>query len=106
MQSRGARIQDAEYFTQKIKTFYMKAVIRRGKQKGQVVTVSQWCNDWFSIEESAKIFSPTALAFDIIGMGQIYVHKNNGVLLQRYEMIFCQPILEIYHYSFKRRKFI
>lgn len=85
----------------------MKAVIRRGKQKGQVVTVSQWCNDWFSIEESAKIFSPNGLAFDLGGIGQIKDHKNNGVLFERYDMtILGDPILEPYHYSFKRKKFL
>jgi hypothetical protein len=39
------------------------AEIRRGKLKGQKAKISQYCNDWFSIEVggTAKIVSPLAL---------------------------------------------
>ncbi len=39
------------------------AEIRRGKLKGQTAKISQYCNDWFSIEVAGvpKIVSPLAL---------------------------------------------
>ena len=36
------------------------ATILKGKRKGQVVKLSQWCNDWFSTMDGA-ILSPTNL---------------------------------------------
>ena len=39
----------------------MMAIVLRGKMKGQVVTPSQWCNDWITIKEMPKVFSIMAL---------------------------------------------
>jgi hypothetical protein len=61
----------------------MKALVRIGKDKGKIVEISQWCNDWFSatVEDKAKIFSPSALVFTHEGMKEILAHKNNGMLI-------------------------
>jgi len=67
----------------------MKAVIARGKDKGKVVSVSQWCNDWFSVtvEGRPKIVSPNTLIFSDDGMHEILHHKNNGNLLFLFEPV-------------------
>lgn len=63
----------------------MKALITRGKNKGREVEISQWCNDWFSINTGDPMidrlpFSPSSLAFTREDMETIRTHKNNGIL--------------------------
>jgi len=62
----------------------MRALVLRGKRKGKVVEISQWCNDWFTVMDSADIYSPTSLAFSKEDMKTIKEHKNNGMLFRWY----------------------
>lgn len=62
----------------------IQALILRGKNKGKVVKVSQWCNDWFTIMDSGDIYSPTSLAFVRKDMKRIKEHNNNGMLFRWY----------------------
>lgn len=70
----------------------MKALILRGKHAGKVVSISQWCNDWFSIDSNdvelaTKPFSPASLAFRKQDMELIKAHKNNGTLFEEFEVV-------------------
>lgn len=95
-------------------TTNMKAIIKRGKYKGKVVDISQWCNDWFTIdtdiiELAVKPFSPTSLLFTHEGFNQIRDHKNNGFLFSWYEPYPDHRNMkvvdgQIYALSFKKRK--
>lgn len=84
----------------------MKAVVKRGKDKGSVVTISQWCNDWFTIQESPRIFSPAGLCFNLRGIKEILAYKNNGILFDLFKVVPCNccPIIEDYFFTFKKRK--
>jgi hypothetical protein len=55
------------------------AILTKGKRKGEQVKLSQWCNDWFSLEDGF-IVSPGALKFSFKEMETIQMHKNNGIL--------------------------
>jgi len=94
----------------------MEAVIRRGKYKGRQVKISQWCNDWFTIDArecegltdeekirlTIKPFSPSSLAFTTLGMGEIIKHKNNGMLFYQFEFTNIKGFGK-YFISFKRK---
>lgn len=102
----------------------MRAVITRGKYKGFVCEVSQWCNDWFTLDprdnpelsEEAKMeimrkpFSPSSLAFTYAGLQEIRSHKNNGMLFAWFEPTMTKVINTgdstgtAYMWSFKKRK--
>jgi hypothetical protein len=91
----------------------MKVIIRRGKYKGQEHEVSQWCNDWFTldsnrVEIATKPFSPSSLAFQFSGIQEIREHKNNGMLFSWYEPTMIIGLYAkdggIYSWSFKKRK--
>ncbi|HEB13550.1 MAG TPA: hypothetical protein ENI13_01065 [candidate division CPR3 bacterium] len=88
----------------------MKAIIRRGKHKGREVEISQWCNDWFTVNTGdpmidRKPFSPTSLAFNVQGLDKIREHKNNGMLFNWFEIVDIRGFGE-YFFSFKKRKFV
>lgn len=78
----------------------MRALVTRGKFKGKVFDVSQWCNDWFTlvptegvypltekeyIEIIRRPFSPASLAFTVKDFEKIVQHNNNGMLFEWYE---------------------
>lgn len=64
----------------------MRALITKGKFKGEKVTISQWCNDWFSTMDG-KILSPSQLAFTEKDIQTIKKHKNNGMMFAWYEIV-------------------
>ena len=87
----------------------MKAVIRKGKLRGREVEISQWCNDWFTLDTGdpmidRKPMSPSALAFTPDGILEIFAHKNNGMLLHWFEPTDNVAGFGKYFCSFKRRK--
>lgn len=92
----------------------MKALILRGKHKGRLEEVSQWCNDWFTLNSDnrdicVQPFLPSSLAFTITGLFEIQDHKNNGMLFAWFEpMTMAKPHgvegAENYRWTFKRRK--
>lgn len=103
----------------------MKVVITRGKYKGYVCEVSQWCNDWFTLDPRdnkkllekqqmdimRKPFSPSSLAFTYADIREIMAHKNNGMLLAWYQvtMLLRQSYVAnngtSYGWTFRRRKY-
>ncbi len=80
----------------------MKAIVLRGKNKGKVVEISQWCNDWFSVEDDVSIYSPGELAFTEQGMDEILKHKNNGTLFAEFEVCIAPSWTANYIYKFKK----
>jgi len=94
----------------------MKALVIRGKYAGREIEVSQWCNDWFTLdprndetltdaqhrEIMVKPFSPTQLAFTHTDFLEIERHKNNGVLFDEFEKKRVEN-LGNYEWTFKRK---
>lgn len=79
----------------------MRALILKGRGMGREVEVSQWCNDWFTLEGYVQPFSPTSLAFTPLGMKEIKEHKNNGMLFVEFEWVLIKG-KDIYCLTFKR----
>ena len=86
----------------------MKAIILKGKNKGKVVKISQWCNDWFTVDTGTmmdvKPFSPASLAFTVDGMSEILSHGNNGMMLTWFETTPSPAWTGKYIFTFKKRK--
>jgi hypothetical protein len=90
----------------------MKALIRNGKHKNEVVEISQWCNDWFSINTGTKRdcrpLSPTMLAFTFKDLKEILTHKNNGTLLLEFKAEMKAGVTDkdgnYYNWIFKKKK--
>lgn len=101
----------------------MRAVITKGKYKGLVCEVSQWCNDWFTLDPRDnpeisglnkiaimhKPFSPSSLGFTYQGIQEIQEHKNNGMLFAWYTIdVMKKPWSGKtgvqYSWTFKKRK--
>lgn len=59
--------------------------ILRGKDKGRIVEISQWCNNWFTSKEG-KVYSVLSVQLNPIEMLNVFRHKNNGYMLERYEL--------------------
>ncbi len=77
--------------------------------KKQFVKISQWCNDWFSIEVKGipKIVSPSSLMFEYATFQEILKHNNNGFLLKMFEPVTnTKRGKDGYLFTFKRRKFL
>lgn len=103
----------------------MRAVITRGKYKGYVCEVSQWCNDWFTLDPRdnkklsdeqrmdimRKPFSLSSLAFTYADIREIKEHKNNGMLFAWFQVTmllgrgFVSDKGAMYGWTFKRRKY-
>ena len=81
----------------------MNALILRGKNKGMVVEISQWCNDWFSLSDGS-IVSPTSIAFNIDTAHTIMEHNNNGIMFRMFEITKTDPmkVPMPYIFTFKR----
>lgn len=79
-------------------------MICRGRRSGELVEISQWCNDWFSTTEP-RVYNPTQLAFTSMDMRTIATHKNNGTLFSEYETKTSNPKCGIYVYTFKKIQF-
>lgn len=96
----------------------MKALILKGKYAGKEVEVSQWCNDWFTLDPRKnedltddqqleilrKPFSPSSLAFSISDFFTIKKHKNNGTLFGEFVVREFGGRFGTYEIGFKRRK--
>ncbi len=96
----------------------MKALILKGKYTGKEVEVSQWCNDWFTLDpeknedltENQKLeimrkpFSPSSLAFTYHDFLTIRQHTNNGMLFVWFEQKECFGVFGSYEMTFKKRK--
>jgi len=63
------------------------AIILRGKEKGKHVKVSQWCNDWVTVNGASKrVFSITALEFTDKEMFDILA-GDNGIMEKEFEKV-------------------
>jgi hypothetical protein len=82
----------------------MRALITKGKNRGNEVEIIQWCNDWFSVEDEKGIYGPLSLAFTVDGYKEISNHKNNGMLFFSYQWALTPPDYGKYVYTFKRNK--
>lgn len=58
--------------------------ILRGSRKGEQVEISQWCNDWVSLQDG-KILSPTSLRYTEKEFKEILEHDNNGMMFLIFE---------------------
>lgn len=81
----------------------MKALKLRGKNRGQEVEISQWCNDWFSLM-NGDIVSPSALAFKLKDFKIICDHKNNGMLFRWFEPAVSPAWCGNFIYTFKKKR--
>lgn len=77
----------------------MKALILKGKHKGKIVEVSQWCNDWFTLSPTVydgctvqeandicrKPMSPSSIALTFKGIAEVIEHDNNGFLFKLFK---------------------
>lgn len=84
----------------------MKALILKGQFAGKEAEISQWCNDWFTLQEyTHQPLSPSSLAFTSRGMKIIREHKNNGVLFEEFEVVGApKPIHKQYRYTFRKKQ--
>ena len=91
----------------------MKAIITKGKYKGECYEVSQWCNDWFTLNSNnikiaTKPFSPSSLLFNLSAIHEIKQHKNNGMLFGWYEVRPTKTMFDkegnAYSWTFKKLK--
>lgn len=84
----------------------MKAIVRKGREKGRLVMVVQWCNDWFMIDIDTgitKIVSPSSLLFTHEDYLTITKHKNNGMLFSWYESVVdSRNKYDLYFITFKK----
>lgn len=85
----------------------MKTLIIKGKHAGETAEVSQWCNDWFTLDSQkygGEVFSPTQLAFTKRGMDIITNHNNNGTLFMEYDAVRNRDLNRAYQYTFEKKK--
>jgi len=91
----------------------MNVLVLRGRNKGKVFSVSQWCNDWFTLdsgdwEVDRKPMSPTSLAFTRDGMDEVCSHKNNGMMGAWYLVVeypkWTKVGGELFTHTFRKRK--
>ncbi len=81
----------------------IKAMILRGKDRGKIVEVLQWRNDWFHLDDKRRIYSPSALAFDSVDIATIQGHAQNGTLFEEYDVRMAPAWTGLYLYTFKKR---
>lgn len=92
----------------------MKALVIRGRLKGKEVKISQWCNDWFTLDTGEwqidRIpMSPSSLAFTVGDSLTLQKSKKqSGILFQLFSI---QPVTfgvpphlkDVYVFTFVRR---
>lgn len=88
----------------------MNAYITKGKFAGKICEVSQWCNNWFTLnsenpEIACKPFSPSSLAFTPTDIEKIIRHKNNGTLFMEYEIKETKPVMREFIFTFRKIKY-
>jgi hypothetical protein len=91
----------------------MKALILRGKHKGEEVEIGQWANDWFTlstgnVEIDRKPMSPTSLAFTYESIRKIRKAKGIGMFNALYVAGMVgrptsSPSGNLYIWTFRRR---
>ncbi len=81
----------------------MKALVLRGKRKGKIVEINQFCNDWFS-DVGGNIYSPLSLAFTPEDM-DIIIKSNCGMMLAWFQITEASTMGNRYIFTFKRKKF-
>lgn len=58
------------------------ATILRGKHKGRIVRIEQFCNDWFMVDihqdEQGVVISPTSLQLDAAEVERVLTARDRG----------------------------
>ncbi len=62
------------------------ALILRGKDKGKEVILHQWCNDWFTIEGSNKVYSPSSLRLNADEIDAV-LKSETGIMFGLYKLV-------------------
>ncbi len=62
------------------------ALILKGKDKGKEVELWQWCNDWFTIKDSNKVYSPSSIRLNTVEIRE-FLLSDSGHMLSWYELI-------------------
>ncbi len=89
----------------------MKALILRGKNRGDICEVHQFCNDWFMLEHANpevanKPFWPSSLAFTVEGMDELKTRTDTGMLFHWFEPKTTKRDYGRFIYTFKRRNYV
>jgi hypothetical protein len=90
----------------------MKSLITKGKYKGIVAEIGQYCNDWFTLDTGTeidrKIFSPSSLAFNLSDITEISSDKGAGIMMGIFEIVTYHDDRNIdgpvFNWTFKKRK--
>jgi len=61
------------------------ALVLRGKDKGKKVVLHQWCNDWFTIKNSTKVYSPSSLRLSNDEVDK-FLRTDSGIMLNLYTL--------------------
>ncbi len=76
------------------------ALILKGKDKGKEIGVHQWCNDWFTIKNSNKVYSPSSIRLNAEEIKE-FLLSDSGIMLSLYELVLPDGIFK----KIKRRKY-
>lgn len=63
----------------------LMALVLRGKDKGKKVVLHQWCNDWFTIKNSTKVYSPSSLRLSNDEVDK-FLRTDSGIMLNLYTL--------------------
>lgn len=69
------------------------ALILKGKDKGKEVKLHQWCNDWFTVEDSNRIYSPTSIRLNSEEIRE-FLLSESGIMLSLYELVLPDGIFK------------
>jgi hypothetical protein len=60
--------------------------IIRGKDKGKIVEINQWCNNWIT-SIMGKVYSLTQVQLNPDEIKQILNNQNNGYMFEVYNLL-------------------
>lgn len=69
------------------------ALILKGKDKGKEVELHQWCNDWFTVKNSNKVYSPSSIRLNADEI-DTFLKSDSGRMLSWYELILPDGIFK------------
>ena len=81
----------------------MKAIVLRGKNKGNIIKISQWSNDWFSDEDN-NIYSASSLAFNSQTKKKIENSGSLGTMLIVYRFALAPVWTGEYCYKLRKNR--
>lgn len=84
-----------------LKAIVCKTTVKHKRK--DIVKVSQFCNDWFMLED-ASIANPVCLAFTPLGIATI-IKSNPGIMFKLYDMVDSPEWCNEYTITFKRKRY-